>query len=130
MASVFPSATRKEKRLNRERKKEKPDKNGLGPISYRFSNRALLQTLVQFNAIHKPWALVFLTLTARPPAGWHMYTNSTLIIRFSAWLHKPTKGENVNDSGRDSSCGSHEIFNILRLRKNPPGKIQSIFTLH
>lgn len=58
------------------------------------------------------------------------YTNSTLIIRFSAWLHKPTKGENVNDSGRYSSCGSHEIFNILRVRKNPPGKIQSIFMLH
>lgn len=58
------------------------------------------------------------------------HMDSMLIIRFSAWLHKPTKGEHVNDSGRDPSCGSHEIFNILSLRKNPLGKIPSIFMLH
>lgn len=67
--------------------------------------------------------------TAQLPAGATRCTNSTL-IRFCAWLHKPTKEENVNDSGRYSSWGSHEIFNISRPRTNPPGKIQSIFMLH
>lgn len=61
------SATRKK---TKQGKKEKSlIKQTLCPISYRFSNRALLQTLVQFNAIHKPW--VFLTPTARLPTGWH-----------------------------------------------------------
>lgn len=61
------------------------------------------------------------------PAG---TLTAPLLLDFSAWLHKPTKGENVNDSRIYSSWGSHEIFNISRLRKNPPGKIQSIFMLH
>lgn len=110
--------------------RRKPNNNWLNVQLATDVPQGFLQKPHPLHAINTPWH--WCLPPPQPGCLWEStrHANSSLILRFSAWLHKPTKGENVNDSRRYSSWGSHKIFNISRLRKNPPGKIQSIFMLH